>query len=468
MKAAACLLACTLAAPFAGARAAELALDTVLDSTLRHFPQVLAAVEKTSAQAGRLLAAEGAFDLKLESTTHTRAAGYYDGKIVDTKLVKPLPGFNTKLYGGYRIADGRFPIYEDEFFTNGGGEFKIGAVFSLLRDRDIDERRYGLRDGALALAQTELAQRLTQIDVQHQAANAYLAWLAAGKALSIYRDLLTLAEARQRALEARVADGDLARVYLNENRQYILKRGAKLAEAERVLAHHANRLALYLRDESGLPRRPLVHEIPARWPSLGRLEAGELEAILAATRRLRPEVGLVDADLERERNRLALGENELLTRVDLNFEASQDIGGGSHTREETDAVVRLDVSVPLERRRGRGKIAEARANLSRLEHERRLLDERIEMEVRNIANDIDAAERLLALAGAEVKQAEILEDAERHRFDDGASDFFVVNLREEATADARVRRIEARVGLLRSLTDFYAATVQTARFRIVD
>ena len=446
--------------------AATLALDEVLDSSLRHFPQVLAAVEKTAAQAGKVLAAEGTFDLRLENQTYSRATGFYDGKIVDSKLVKPLPQFNTKLYGGYRISDGDFPTYEDEFFTNGGGEFKIGAVFSLLRDRDIDDRRFALRDSSLALTQTELEQRLTQIKVQHQAANAYIKWLAAGKGLDIYRGLLELAEARQRGLEDRVADGDLARVYLNENQQYILKRRGKVTEAERQLANYANRLALYLRDQNGVPRRPAVAEIPGTWPDLGTLDPVELEATIAATRRGRPEFGIVEADLERERNRLALGENALRTRVDLNLEASQDLGGGSYTREETDAVVRLDITVPLERRTGRGKVAEARANVSRLEHERQLLNEQIDLEVRNIANDINAAERFLDLAGQEVDQAGILEEAERVRFDDGASDFFVVNLREESTADARVRRIEAQAGLLQAVTNFYAATVQIERFHI--
>jgi len=445
-----------------------LELDDVLSSSLRAFPRILAAIERQEAQSGKLLASRGAFDLQLENTTYTRAAGYYDGKIVDSKIVKPLPALNAKVYGGYRIADGEFPIYEDEYFTNGGGEFKIGAVFSLLRDRDIDERRFALRDNSLALAQTGLEARLTRIKVQHQATLAYLAWLEAGKALAIYRGLLALAEARQQGLEQRVADGDLARVYLNENRQYILKRSARVTEAERALANHANRLALYLRDDDGAPRTPAIAELPGEWPGLGRVDERELEATIAATLTERPEVGIVAADLERERNRLALGNNALKTRVDLNLEASRDIGGGSVTRDETDAVVRLDITVPLERRTGRGKVAEARANLNRLEYERQLLNEQIEVEVRNIANDIAAAERFLELAAQEVEQAEILERAERQRFDDGASDFFVVNLREEAAADARVRQVGAQAGLLQALTDFYAATVQLDRFLIAD
>jgi len=445
-----------------------LELEAVLASSLRAFPQILAALEKQDAQSGKLLASQGAFDLQLENTTYTRAAGYYDGKIVDSRIVKPLPAFNTKLYGGYRISDGEFPLYEDEYFTNGGGEFKVGAVFSLLRDRDIDERRFALRDNTLALAQTELETRLTQIKVQHQATLAYLSWLAAGKSLGIYRGLLELAEERQQGLEQRVADGDLARVYLNENRQYILKRSARVAEAERALTNYANRLGLYLRDDAGAPRVPRPTELPKTWPEHGEVDAQALEATLALTLAERPEIGLVAADIERERNRLALGDNALKTRVDLNLEASRDIGGGSVTRDETDAVVRLEINVPLERRTGQGKIAEARANLNRLELERQLLNEKIAVEVRNIANDITAATRFLDLAVEEVEQADILARAERARFEDGASDFFVVNLREEAAADARLRRIGAEAGLLQALTDFYAATVQLDRFLIRD
>ena len=49
------------------------------------------------------------------------------------------------------------------------------------------------------------------------------------------------------------------------------------------------------------------------WPTgdLGTLDAAELEATIAAARRGRPDFGIVEADLERERNRLSLGENAL-------------------------------------------------------------------------------------------------------------------------------------------------------------
>ena len=45
------------------------------------------------------------------------------------------------------------------------------------------------------------------------------------------------------------------------------------------------------------------------------------------------------------------------------------------------------------------------------------------------------------------------------RFDEGASDFFVVNVREERTADAQVRAVVARQAYFKAVADYYAATV---------
>lgn len=445
-----------------------LQMEDVLRSSIQHFPQILAAEEGINASAGRVLASEGAFDLQLEQRTLSRATGYYDGTVVDSKVVKPLPDFNTRLYGGYRIADGDFPIYEDQYRTNGGGEFKVGAIFSLLKDRDIDERRHALRDSRLALSQSALEARLVQLSVQHRALRSYLAWLAAGRALEVHRDLLTLAETRQAGLTSRVEDGDLAAVYLNENQQYILKRRGRLTEGERLLRERANRLALYLRDDQGRPRTMEGDSIPAGWPDLGEIPADGVDAIIAAALAARPELGLKDADIERARNDLALGQNSLKPRVDLNLEAAKDAGGGSITRQDTDAIVRLELSIPLERRQGRGKVAESRAKMAQLALERQLASDQIAVEIRNLSNDLSAAEQFVTLATQEVEQAALLARAEAERFANGASDFFLVNLREEAAADARLREVDAHLRYLLALADFHAATMRLEKFLIPD
>lgn len=440
---------------------APLSLDAVLASSRERYPQVLAAREKVRAQSGKLLSSEGAFDPYAEQTSKSRLSGYYDGRYTSTKIVQPLERFSTNVYGGYRVSGGDFPIYEDEAFTLDAGEFKVGAVFSLLRDRDIDARRARRQDSRLTLDQSELDAMLTRIRVQHDAMQAYVEWIAAGQALAVYRDLLQLAEARNDGLDTRVQEGDLAKVYLNENRQYILRRRGFVVDAERKLVATANKLSLYLRDADGKPRQPLAAELPGHWPSPPALiDPTSVDAAINAALQARPEVGVLAADLQRERLNLALGRNLLKPRVDLNLEAARDFGAGQRSREGTDAIVRLDVTIPIETRTARGQIDSAQANLSRLDLDRRLLEERIAVEIRTLANDLSAAFRFVELATQEVEQADVLSRAERDRFAEGASDFFLVNLREEAAANTRVREIEAHLRYLGALADFYAATVQ--------
>lgn len=445
----------------ADAALAPLTLNEVLSSSRERYPQVLAAREKVRAQSGKLLSSEGAFDLYAEQSSRSRLSGYYDGRSTSAKIVQPLERFSADVYGGYKVSGGDFPIYEDEAITLDAGEFKVGAVFSLLRDRDIDDRRAKLRDSRIALDQTELDAMLTRVRVQHDAMSAYVGWIAAGEALAVYRGLLQLAEARNDSLEVRVKEGDLASVYLNENQQYILRRRGLVVDAERKLVASANKLSLYLRHADGAPRLPNERELPRRWPNPPTLiDPASIDAAIRAALVARPEVGVLAADIEREKLNLALGQNLLKPRVDLNLEAARDFGSGQTSRTGTDAIVRLDVVIPIETRTARGQISAAQANLSRLDLDRRLLEERIVVEIRTLANDLSAAFRFVDLATQEVEQADVLSRAERDRLAEGASDFFLVNLREEAAANARVREIDAHLRYLGALADFYAATVQ--------
>ena len=53
-------------------------------------------------------------------------------------------------------------------------------------------------------------------------------------------------------------------------------------------------------------------------------------------------------------------------------------------------------------------------------------------------------------------------DAERKRFELGASDFFLVNLREERVADAQIRAIRAELNGRIARTSYDAATINLA------
>lgn len=435
-----------------------ISLEEVLASSREHFPRVQSAVAEILAQQGRVTEALGAFDLALEQESLIWADGYYDGVSTDSKLVKPVGPANAKLFAGYRVSNDDFPIYQQELVTNDGGEFNLGIVFSMWRDRATDARRVAIDNARLGVREARIELRLARLMTQRNAARAYWRWLAAGRELAVYRQLAALAVKRMDGLDQRVAAGDVAAIFVVENRQNLLRRQALVTSAERDFRLAAIELSLYLRDHEGRPRRALETELPDAFPDAD-LEIEDPQSLVADVLARRPELALIDVDRRRGENSLKLAENLLKPRVDVGFKAAQDLGAGSRAREGFDAIVDVTISIPLERRRALGQADSARAKLRRLEFDRQLQSDRLTNELAKLGVTIDAARRFVAISRDEAAQADIMERAERRRFDAGASDFFVVNLREERSADARLRNLQATLGYFVGLVDYYATIV---------
>jgi len=435
----------------------------VLESSATRFPDILESLAREAAARGDQLAAEGAFDLVFNADGFDRVSGFWTGGVVNTELQQNLRPFGAQVYGGYRVSDGTFPIYEDINFTNTGGEFKIGALFSLLRNRNIDKRRFKVEDARLASSQANLEVVLTQVGVQLQALNAYWTWLATGRELLIYRDLLEIAEERAAGLEEQVRRGAQPDIAVTENLQNIIRREILVAEAERNFAVAANALSFFVRESDGTLIVPNLDRLPPEdvFDELRGLEAiiqTEASEIIAS----RPELQSLRVAIERARNKVSLGENDLKPDLDLNVEVSRDVGNiaeGGISRDSTDTIIGFRFSVPLQRREARGRLQRAEAELRATQLRQQRTEDQISIELGNILTNFDTAVRLSDLATSEVEQAEIMVDAERRRFALGASDFFLVNVREERAADARIRAIRAELNGRLAEASYNAATM---------
>ena len=421
------------------AHAAELTLTEVLRSSATHAPQVLEAMARQRQADARALTAQGQFDLVFDADAQSRALGYYDGTFADLKASRPLSNNGGNIYTGYRVSTGSFPSYEGKSATNQLGEVRVGAVFSLLRDRLIDERR-GRRE--LAEADIDLAaldRDMIAIGVQRRAIEAYQQWVAAGQRVATLRELFDLAQQRQASIERQIELGARPVILGIENRQNIVRRNALLVRAEQDLTLFANALSLFLRDDLGRPVVPDAARLPARMPQ------GVSPRLVDRTEAMagRPDIKALLARIDQNGIRARLAQNELRPRLDLRAEASKDIGPGSPVRTPAEALLALRFSVPLEQRAARGRIAEVSAEQDALSLRLRLLEEQVGVEIANLRTQMDGAERLAALATDEAALSRRMAEAERRRYALGASDFLVVNLREEALADATIREIDA-------------------------
>nr|WP_305888864.1 TolC family protein [Parvularcula maris] len=366
----------------------------------------------------------------------------------------------TEVYGGYRISQGTLPIYEDYDYTDQGGEIRVGVIFNLLRNRAIDARRAGIERAGLQVSAAELDILLTRIEVQQDALLAYWRWVAAGRVLTVYEELLGIAANRDTALRREVESGARAAIDITENLQNLTRRKELVRRAERDLQTAANALALFYRDEEGQPSAPDRTQLPEEIGMPMRTGAALIDL------NARPDLQLFEIAREQLELDMRLARNDLQPDLKFSVEGSDDYGAiapGGPSRDAAELKAGVTFSVPFGRRAARGRVRSAEAALEGLEQRQRLARDQIARELADLQVSLDAASDILELTKLERQQAERLLEAEEQQFQGGASDFFLVNLREQTLANASIRLIEAQQTLASAAIAYQAATLDLER-----
>jgi len=318
----------------------------------------LAAREQKKEAEASVQSARGGFDAKWKSEVKSYASGYYDGKLFESRIEKPLPINGIQLEGGYRRSEGEFPLYEGDLDTASAGEFGLGIALPLVRDRAIDETRAKIASSELGVKGAEAKVQQSQIAVLREARSAYWTWIAANLQQKVIADLVSVAEVRNTQLEAAVQAGDKPEFDLTDNSRTIFKRQSELAKAEQIKAKSAIQLSLYYRDEDGSPIVPSDSLVPASLAHNLDVNSLDESALVDEALRSRPELQALDAKEKKAGLQVALGENLLKPRVDLKLGGYHPSGTGEKRLVEDELKVGLKFEVPLELNKPRGMISE--------------------------------------------------------------------------------------------------------------
>lgn len=443
------------------ASTAPLQLDEVLTAARFHAPQVLEALARVRGAEARVLTTEGAFDTLFSAQADVRPTGYYDGANVGARVYQPLASNGGNVYAGYDVSRGNFPSYQADNFTAQAGRLTAGTVFALLRDRDIDERRFNraIASGDVVLADND--RLMVAIGVQARAIGAWNNWVIAGQRVAVYKDLLQLALDRQAGFKRQVTEGLRPAILLTENEQNILRRQTLVVQSEQALQQAAVNLSLFWRDNDGNPIVPTPERLPPRLPSPIPIADDMMVAL-----EKRPDLRVVDVRIAQARTRLALDRNNFLPRLDVKAEVNQYVGSagiGDINYTGLESKVGVALSVPLQQRTARGRLGQTTAEIEGFQQRRRFLEDQIRAEISGLMIAARQSQRLLGIAIDEQDRALLMASAERRRFQEGASDFFLVNIREEAAADAQVRRLDAAFRQIVAHADLAAATADLSR-----
>lgn len=435
----------------------KLSHHEIVDSANKNYPQILSYYEKVSAAEGTAIGSLGFFDIKLKQSYSDKSRGFYDGKTTDTLLEKELGFMGAKVYGGYRKSFGSFADYEGGSRTNEGGEYRAGARFSLLRDSSIDQNRLGVILANLGVKESQIQLETIKKEIERDATKAYWKWISSAKVFHIYEDLYQLSLKRQTQLEEKLKKGDVAEIIVAENKKNILRRKSALAKARQDFENAAIYLSLFWRGENGAPIVPKQNQVPEIHFSLHEIENSQTIRDLETALSNRPELRILKIQKEQNSSQLKYSENLFKPQLDVDLGASKDLGSGSASRAQANNYVGLDFSIPLQQREARGKTAEYESKLKSLKYEQQLLEEKIKAELEQIKIQISSIVEMHHNLSEEAKLADLLENSEREKFKHGASNFFLVNLREQDTSASKAAVIEMYEKYQSALADYKMA-----------
>lgn len=444
----------------------------VKESALKFHPTVQAAIESMRASEAAVKGARGAFDARIVSdyrrqTKHSFATGKTDYQTTQsrTQLEKGLRVANSKIYVGAEQISNPTGILSPAYNTGNpattglyGNYTILGAKFSLWKNLTLDPDRARLKNSKYDATIAKGEKSLTELNIGRLGQLTYWEWVTALKVKSVYEVLLKNGETRNEYLEARSKKGDIGRILVTENEQYIASRKGSLQAVTERLIRAEYALSLFYRNENGDPVVPTPEETYEDYPEnlSALLDDPKLRMNVDELIAKRPDLKNLALTVERSEVDLELAKQDLRPQLDITTEYFKRTVDHRPEMPLDHMMVLGQITVPIERNLGNGNIAAARARKMVAERRKTIGQQSYEAEVMSIRRALPLRLEQVNQAEIEFKKAKELVAAEHMRFKTGGGNLFLVNLREEAQARAEAAFHESRLAFMDSYLTYQA------------
>jgi len=201
-------------------------------------------------------------------------------------------------------------------------------------------------------------------------------------------------------------------------------------------------LSLFYRDRNGKRKAAQNSQLP-KLDQLELKNPAPIQSLVDRALRGSYQLQSLDSQRRQAQQTIRLGKNSLLPKVDLAYEWSRDQGAGSQTITPEETRLMLNVEIPLQLRKGRGKQAQGRMKEQETELKIQFIKEKIRTQLESLRVKIDATVDIANITKDRIQLAQKLTDAEWTKFRRGASDLILVNFREENLAESRLKYLES-------------------------
>ncbi len=349
----------------------------------------------------------------------------------ETTIERTTPINGLGLVVGHRQGLGHFPAYDGKYHTSSAGEVFAGLTLPLLRNFSIDENRSDL---FIKRIDTEIAKEkviLKKNIYLHKSLSLYYKLLLENKKITIRKGILELAEKRQEMLEKRHQAGDLERIKLVDNKRSIFKRRDELLKTEIDYNRIKTEFGLYVRDKDGVPLAQFdLAEFQPRG-NLTSIQKNDIENV--------PQLKILNYELEKLNIQKKLYDQSRLPGLNMELLGAKEMSGNlPYDPESLQLGFKFDF--PLENRKAEGKSVAAIYKAKAFERQRTFTRQELNRFYQITLQSIDIGIQRWEVTNREYETTLVMAEAEKKKWVQGAADLFIVNLREQDTADADVRR----------------------------
>lgn len=425
-----------------------LSLREVYGLVLANHPIARQASLLPEAARAELRMARGLFDPVLKSGYDEK---YFEEKSYwkrwENSLAVPV-WFGTDLKAGFDNSQG--PFLDSERSTPGQGLSYVGVTVPLGQGLLIDERRATVRQARL-LGTLAAAERIKAINkLLLQVNKDYLDWAFTYNRLRWHEESLRLAEVRFEAIRQRVLFGDqpaidsLEALIEVQNRENIRNQSVlDFSNARLVISNH-----LWNQDEAPLEITPEV--VPTFIGTVSdTVDTTTLNALLDSANKNHPELVKLRTKIQQLEieKRWAAEKLRPKLNLDYNFLAPRADGlleNGLQPIYQENYKMGVSFRMPLFLREERGKLNLMKIKLTQTEQEQLQTNREITNQVRAAYNELTNLGAQLRIQELQLANAEMLLDGELYRFANGESFLFLVNNRENAVINSRIKVAELR------------------------
>jgi hypothetical protein len=405
----------------------------VAQSVLSNFSLIQEAELKLESAKGEVTSAEGSFDHKLVFKSRNRLEDQYANQYFETTLERQTAIGGTNLVVGHRQGIGSFPAYDGKYQTSGAGEIFAGLSVPVLRNFKTDEFRTNLKIKQIEKKQAELDLQLKKMIYMHKALTLYYKWILETQKLKINKSIFELALERHNMIRKKFEAGDIEKIKVTDNQRAIDKRSGDIVKNEIELSKLRALLSIFLTDDKGTPLLIPLESSPEY--ILQTKESLEFFSDITKNH----QVKILHFEIEKLKLEAIFFDQSKLPGLNLELLGAKEMSSNRpYDPESLQVGIKFDF--PLENRKAEGKSVAYIYKLKAIEKRQQYLELELSQQLRFFSKASADSKTRWEITNKEFEGSLKMADAEKKRWSQGASDLFIINLREQDVADVDIRR----------------------------